>query len=207
MSPDLTEADSEADPSRAPLWQRTALILTCAGGAPIGALMFAFAGRNPNPWAWVGLVIIGVSFGGTLILRLPRFRSDLECRPAARRYRRRLMAIMGAYLVFLFAGVWMFHRGLTAGWLGYPIAIAPAVPIIGVFWLLHRYLQEETDEVMRHVLLTSLMWSGALTLSEATVWGFLETFGKAPHVWLWAVPVAFFAQMGLTQPLVLRRLG
>lgn len=30
-------------------------------------------------------------------------------------------------------------------------------------------------------------------------------FGKAPHLWLWVVPIAFFAQMGVTMPLALRR--
>jgi hypothetical protein len=51
------------------------------------------------------------------------------------------------------------------------------------------------------MVMNSLVWSGAATLCEATVWGFLETFGKAPHLWMWAVPVAFFAQLAVTGPL------
>lgn len=58
---------------------------------------------------------------------------------------------------------------------------------------------------MREMIRNALLWSGALTMCEATVWGFLETFGKAPNVWMWVVPVAFFVQLGLMLPLAARK--
>jgi quinol-cytochrome oxidoreductase complex cytochrome b subunit len=122
-----------------------------------------------------------------------------------RRYSTRLMVNMAGYFVLLVAAVEAYQRGWSAGPFGYVLAIVPALPILGLFVLYARYFREETDEVQRAMVMTSLVWSGAASLCEATVWGFLEMFGKAPHIFLWIVPVAFFAQIAITGPLAARR--
>jgi hypothetical protein len=137
-----------------------------------------------------------------LYVRLFR-RQDL--RPANRRYQLRQSLLMVAYFVVLMGATLLHERGLTTGPIGYLIAVAPALPLVGVFVAMGRYVKEETDEVMRNHLLTAYMWSGAATLCEATVWGFLETFGKAPNLWMWVVPLLFFGQLAITGPLAARR--
>jgi len=189
--------------SGAPEWIRGALALFSSLGAVIGALMMAFLWGGV--WGWVGVIILALAIvaWGTA-LRLPT--SPERGRPAARRYVLRVVLTMGvAYPILLLSGLWLYKQGLTKGPLGYVAAVAPAAPVVGMFWIFRRFFKEETDEVLRAGLLSALVWSGALTLCEATVWGFLETFGKAPNVWMWAVPAVFFAQLGITIPLAQRR--
>ncbi len=186
-----------------PGWMKPALTLFSSLGMPVGALMIAFFWRSL--WGGVGLVILGlavIAWGANVRL----CRSLPESRPAGRRYARRVALTMGvAYPILLFSALWLYLHGFTRGPLGYIIAVAPALPVVGMVLIFYRFLKEETDEVLRAGLVWALVWSGALTLCEASVWGFLETFGKAPNVWMWAVPVAFFAQLGVTMPLAQRR--
>ena len=188
-----------------PGWVRLILTLCASVGALIGALMVAFLWGGA--WGWVGLAVIALALiAWALLVRLCGAPDDFRGRPAGRRYGRRLAVTMGVvYPILFFAALWLYKHGWASGPLGYPIAIAPALPLVGVFLILQRFLREETDEVLRAGLMAALVWSGALTLCEATIWGFLETFGKAPNVWMWAVPVAFFAQLGITMPLAQRR--
>ncbi len=186
-----------------PRWIKPTLTLFSSFGAVIGALMMAFLWGSVG--GWVGVVILGlaiVAWGANF--RVP---GSLDgSRPAGRRYGLRVALTMGvAYPILFFSALWLYKHGLAQGPLGYVIAAAPALPVVGMFLIFQRFFREETDEVLRANLLWALVWSGALTLCEASIWGFLETFGKAPHVWMWAVPVVFFAQLGVTIPLAQRR--
>ncbi len=77
--------------------------------------------------------------------------------------------------------------------------------VLGAIASVALYLAEETDEFARTTLTHSLLWGAAATLSVATVWGFLETFDKAPHAPTWATVPVFAVFMGLAQALVARR--
>ena len=173
-----------------------------SGGVVIGlAIILLTWGTG---WGWAGAALM--SFSPMIAARIAsRTVAGADMRPAMQRYGNRLIAIMVVYFVVLMGAVALYERGLTAGPLGYVVALVPAAPLVAVFIIMGRLLREETDEFLREVSRTAFMWSGALTLCEATVWGFLETFGKVPHLWMWAVPVAFFAQLGLTGPLAARR--
>ena len=61
------------------------------------------------------------------------------------------------------------------------IALAPAAPIVAIFLIIGQFLREETDEVMGQLIRTALLWSGALTLCEATVWGFPGNLRQGPE--------------------------
>ena len=201
----MSERLETSDPPPPGRAGRVLLVALFAAGLPLG-LALAFLGwRADLPllgWTGAGLA----SFSPMIAARLfSRFFKAAEMRPAMRRYNNRLMVNMIVYFAVLAAAIGLYDRGFTEGPLGYAVAVAPALPILGIFAIIGRFLKEETDEVMRDIVLTSLVWSGALTICEASVWGFLETFGKAPHVWLWVVPVAFFAQLGVTGPLAARR--
>lgn len=126
-------------------------------------------------------------------------------RPPVRRYLLRFGVSMSAYVVLLIGATMLHRHGLTAGPLGYLIALAPALAILGTIASMGFYLAEETDEFHREVLIQSLLWGIAVTLGAASVWGFLETFGKAPHAPAWAVVPIFAVAMGLSQPLIARR--
>jgi hypothetical protein len=62
--------------------------------------------------------------------------------------------------------------------------------VLGIVWLMARYLAEEPDEYLRHLAVTSALIGLAIVLVVATVWGFLENLGLVGHVWSWyAVPL------------------
>jgi len=70
------------------------------------------------------------------------------------------------------------------------VAVLPALPIIGIFGAIGRYLVEEQDEYVRMLMVRQILWASGLTLSFATIWGFLNNFGLVGHAdgyWLIAL--------------------
>ncbi len=171
----------------------------------IGAMLLSVrVGAWGGIWAFVGglgtvAASLAFAYGANRLFR----REPL--RPPMRRYLVRFGISMSAYVVLLIGATMLHRHGLTAGPLGYLIALAPAAAILGAIASMGFYLAEETDEFHREVLIQSLLWGIAVTLGAASVWGFLETFGKAPHAPAWSVVPIFAVAMGLSQPLIARR--
>ena len=99
--------------------------------------------------------------------------------PAGRRYVTRLAALMAAYLVLLFVAVRLFRSHSIDGVLAYPVAIAPALPVIGMFWAVMRLLVEETDEYVRMLYVRQALVATGFCLTVMTVWEFLGIFDLA----------------------------
>ena len=116
---------------------------------------------------------------------------------ANNRYVIRLAVLMAAYLVLLLFAKYMVKRDLAEGALMWVLAILPALPIVGVFWAIGRLLVEESDEYVRSLLVRQLLTGSAITLSVATVYGFLENFGLVGHVDAFYLTVLFFIGMGV----------
>ena len=117
--------------------------------------------------------------------------------PATRGYLIRLAVLMTAYILLLVLAKYMVKRDLAEGGLLWTLAILPALPIIGVFWAIGRLLVEETDEYLRSLLVRQLLIASAITLSVATVYGFLENFGLVGHVDAFYLTMLFFVGMGV----------
>ena len=100
--------------------------------------------------------------------------------PAIRLYVRRLAVLMAAYLVLLFAAVRLFRSGIDLGLAAWPLAIAPALPVIGVFWAVMRLLIEEPDEYWRMLLVRQALVATGFSLTVVTVWDFLRNFDLVP---------------------------
>ena len=66
--------------------------------------------------------------------------------PAAKRYNWRVVWLSLLYVAFLFAAIYAFNHQLLHGAIAYAAAILPALPIIGIFGAMGRYLVEEQDE-------------------------------------------------------------
>jgi hypothetical protein len=111
------------------------------------------------------------------------------------------MAVLGCsagYASALFGALSYFNnhpdaRSVTA----YAAAIVPALLIIGIFFAIGRYLIEEQDEYLRLLMVRQTLVASAVALSAATVWGFLESFGLAPHVDAYWFAVVWFGGLGL----------
>jgi len=109
---------------------------------------------------------------------------------ASKRYNGRVIWLSLLYAGFLLIAVYGFKHSLVPDTLKYVIAILPALPIIGIFAALGRYLVEEGDEYLRILMVRQILWASGLTLSIATIWGFLDNFGLVGHAdgyWLIAL--------------------
>ena len=118
--------------------------------------------------------------------------------PAMRRYTRSILLLSVAYALILFGTVGFFqdHPGI-ADVTAYVIAALPALPIIGMIFVIGRYLVEERDEYLRMLMARQALIATGITLSVATLWGFVEDAGLAPHIPSYHVAVLWFAGFGV----------
>ena len=111
------------------------------------------------------------------------------------RYNWRLIWLSLLYAAFLLPAVYGFKHHLISGGLQYVVAVLPALPIVGLFIAMGRYLVEEQDEYVRMLRVREMLWAMGFTLSCATIWGFLDNFGLVGHVdGYWIVVLWYFGQ-------------
>lgn len=96
--------------------------------------------------------------------------------PAARRYTLRLAVLMTAYIALFFAARMAFQAWHPHGALAYALAIAPALPIVGVFWAVMKLIVETRDEYMRMLLVRQCLIATGFCLAIVTVREFLQIF-------------------------------
>jgi hypothetical protein len=116
---------------------------------------------------------------------------------AWKNYNIRVVWLSALYAVFLIGAVYGFKHHLLSGLAAYVAAVLPALPIIGVFAAMGRYLIEEQDEYVRYLLVRQTLWASAFTLSAATIWGFLENFELVGHVDSYMIAVVWFFGLGV----------
>lgn len=117
--------------------------------------------------------------------------------PAIRRYNRRVLILGALYAVLLLGVSWLFARHLIGGPLAWFAAILPALPILGIFAAIGRYLVEEQDEYVRMMMARQSLIASGFALGVATVWGFLESFGMVGHVEAFYGAVLWFGGLGI----------
>lgn len=117
--------------------------------------------------------------------------------PAWKRYNWRIIWLSLLYVAFLLPAVYGFKHQLVPSSLIYLVAILPAVPIIGIFAAMGRYLVEERDEYVRVLMVRKILWASGLTLSVATIWGFLDNFRLVGHADGYWLLVVWFFGLGL----------
>ena len=113
------------------------------------------------------------------------------------RYNFRVVWLSLSYCAFLLPAVYGFKHQLIPGSIQYVVAVLPALPIIGIFGAMGRYLVEEQDEYVRMLMVRQTLWASAFSLSIATVYGFLSNFGLAGRVDGYWMVVLWFFGLGL----------
>ena len=116
---------------------------------------------------------------------------------AWKRYNWRVVWLSLVYSAFLIAAVYGFKHKLVPGSVQYLVAILPALPIIGIFVAIGRYLVEEQDEYVRMLMVRQTLWASSIALSAATIWGFLENFDLVGHADGYWVSVCWFFGLGV----------
>ena len=117
--------------------------------------------------------------------------------PARRRYTRSVIMLSVAYMLILFGVVAFFNNGERSGLSALAAAILPALPIVGIFFAIGRFMVDERDEYQRMKLVRQALIATGITLTLATVWGFLENFGQVPHVDAYWAAVIWFGGLGV----------
>jgi len=92
--------------------------------------------------------------------------------PAWIRYNWRVVWLTLLYAGFLISAVYGFKHHLVPQPLKYPVAILPALPIIGIFVAIGKYLVEEEDEYVRMLMVRQVLWASGFALSLATFGAF-----------------------------------
>ena len=117
--------------------------------------------------------------------------------PAWKRYNWRVVRLSALYVVFLIGAVYGFKHQLVPGALKYFVAMLPALPIIGIFGAIGRYLIEEQDEYVRMLMVRQVLWASGFALSLATIWGFLDSFDLVGHADGYYIVIAWFFGLGV----------
>jgi hypothetical protein len=122
--------------------------------------------------------------------------------PAQKRYLRRFLPTMAAYVAAVFAVSFGFKLLHPTGVLAYALAVIPGIPILGVIAVIGLYLAEEKDEFQRSVLVESMLRGIGFTVALCTVWGLLEIYVGVPRLWVFMVGPIFCGAYGLATPLI-----
>jgi flagellar biosynthesis protein FliR len=114
-------------------------------------------------------------------------------RTANKRYHYTFWPLMGVYVVAIFAASSFIDENTAPMWLKVSGALAVALPVLGVLWVMLRQVGE-TDEYTRLRQLNALARGGAITAGAAFVVGFLQIFGAiGPVDVFWFGPLFFIA--------------
>jgi len=180
-------------PARPWLW--ALLFIAAMAGASLASIYELL----DEPWrSIVNLAALGLVVPMWLSCRR-HVRQAGDVSPALRVYSRRVLVASGAYVLCFLASVALYQRVPHDSPLLWPMALVPVVPLLGMIWAMVRYLGEESDEYLRHRAIMAALFGLAVVLVLGTVWGFLETFGIAPHVWNWWVFPAWAIGLAIGQ--------
>jgi hypothetical protein len=143
-------------------------------------------------WPW-DMALVAVFSACLIQMTLTLRNRSIDCgldSAAARRYNQRALVWALSYITLLSVALMVRNTWHPQGPLLWLLALLPSLPIGYYVWSLGRYLREEQDEYLRMRQMQAGMFATGFLLVVATVWGFLETFGVAPHAegW-WAVAV------------------
>jgi hypothetical protein len=116
---------------------------------------------------------------------------------AQRRYIKRTLAVTALYLATVAAASVFIDRDAPVNALTIILAVLPGLAIMGIFWSIARLMAEEQDEFIRMLIVRQSLIATGLALSTASVWGFLEAYGVAPHIDSYWVAVLWFLGLGV----------
>ena len=120
-----------------------------------------------------------------------------ERNPAQRRYNRRVLGLSLAYAGALIGVSLVFRDHPPTGPVAWALALLPALPLVGIFIAMGRYLVEEGDEYLRAVESRKALIATGFMLIVTTCWGFLQSFDQVPRVDFYWAAIIWFGGLGL----------
>lgn len=120
---------------------------------------------------------------------------------ANRRYIVRTMAFMSGYVAINVAAVFGAFDPIIGTPAGMVLGLAVAAPIAGQIWATLA-LMSEADEFVRTLTAKRFIVAAGLALALFSGWGFMESYGDAPHAPGWMVYALFWGLYGLVSPFI-----
>jgi drug/metabolite transporter (DMT)-like permease len=120
-----------------------------------------------------------------------------ERNTAQRRYNKRVLGLSLAYAGALIGVGFVFRESQPTGPIAWALALLPALPLIGIFIAMGRYLVEEQDEYLRSIVTRQSLIASGFMLIVTTCWGFLQSFGQLPHADFYWAAILWFGGLGL----------
>lgn len=117
--------------------------------------------------------------------------------PAQRRYNWRVLGLSLAYAGALIGVSFVFRSSPPTGPVAWALALLPALPLVGIFIAMGRYLIEENDEYLRAMVARQSLVASGFMLIVTTCWGFLQSFGQLPRADFYWAAILWFAGLGL----------
>ncbi len=117
-------------------------------------------------------------------------------------YVRRVIPTMILYMTLIVALPFLIAWWRPTGPALWLIALLPAFPLSAVFWFYGRFFVEMRDEYIRLLEIKKALIATGIVMIAATAWGFLESYAGAPHLPLFAVPLAWFPCLGIGAAIV-----
>ncbi|KPF80899.1 hypothetical protein IP78_06540 [Brevundimonas sp. AAP58] len=120
---------------------------------------------------------------------------------ANRRYVVRTMAFMAGYVAINVAAIFGAFDEIIGTPAGLVLGLAVAAPIAGQIWATLA-LMSEADEFVRTLTAKRFIVAAGLAFALFSGWGFMESYGDAPHAPGWLVYALFWGLYGLVTPLI-----
>lgn len=119
---------------------------------------------------------------------------------AYKKYLIRTFLFMGGYVAINSAAITgaFDDIGHTAGLV---LGLLVAAPVAGQIWATLA-LMNDSDEFVRALLAKRFIVASGLAMAVATAWGFMESYGDAPHIPAWIIYPLFWALFGLVSPFI-----
>ena len=121
--------------------------------------------------------------------------------PANRRYLARTTAFITGYVAVNVAAVLGAFDEITGTPAGTLLGLAVAAPIAGQIWATVAFMNE-ADEFMRTLTAKRFIVAAGLSLALFSGWGFMESYGDAPHAPGWIIYALFWGLYGLVAPFI-----
>jgi len=118
---------------------------------------------------------------------------------AFKRYQRRVQVAMAVYFVVILGAAWVVKHLAVVGWRLYFWSVLPAVPIMVVIVAMGRYLQEESDEYQRLMMMRSILVGTAALLGTIVVSDFVRAFAEVDPFPPFASFIVFAVAMAIAQ--------
>jgi len=117
---------------------------------------------------------------------------------AFRRYSVRVIASMSGYTLAVLTTTSLIRHHIVAGWPVYPLAVLPALFIIGLFWVIGKLVIDLQDDGYQQMLMVkTVLWSTGFILSLSTIWDFLVSYANMPPMPPFVISIGWIAGFGL----------